>query len=627
VAISAATTSAVAGTDVEVNLQIVDSTGAPVEYRQTIYIEAQDSDATAMPDIKIATVSQGDTTTITTSATGAASFTVTDTDPGDAVDIVLFTDGTGSSDDFGAGPDDTVTITFETNPTPTIESLGNTSIPEGTAAQTLQSIVIEDQGTVDLLNATTLKLYLNTTEDIYFTATTPTVTVYDAGGGAGTGVITGAARNVNTRIFDFPITADFAAGDYLVIEGLEVETSSIPAAVTSDKTLSLQLDYDGNGTYDATDPRTITITDTTATTYTYIGTNGVWATASNWLPAGGPPADNDSIIVSPTATTVAPLQLPAAVTSLANVTLQGGSVLDLNGNNLAIVTAFENAGTLRLQGLETVTLTMDTDSGATEYYGTAIYANALPLGTTYQDVLITGSGTWNPGALQTISANGDLTLGDGGDTITFGDGLTVSAVGTLFVNGTIMTTDDAIDLDSAGTVTLSGISSVQTAGGTLSIGAVTGAFTLDLDTTGGTGAGTIAFNGGLGTTNDLTGLSIDSKDAIALPAVDIQLPGAATIIAGGAITQTAAFIAAAGTQDFTASGGAAITLDNAANNFSTVAVSSSGAITVVDADDIVIGSVDDGAVGGAGSLIVTSGGAVTDVNGSSIEVTGTADKT
>ena len=42
-------------------------------------------------------------------------------------------------------------------------------------------------------------------------------------------------------------------------------------------------------------------------------------------------------------------------------------VLDLSGQNLTVTGTFENNGTLKLEGGETVNLTMDTNSGIVEY--------------------------------------------------------------------------------------------------------------------------------------------------------------------------------------------------------------------------------------------------------------------
>ncbi|WP_210411504.1 FlgD immunoglobulin-like domain containing protein [Oceanispirochaeta crateris] len=665
VAISTTSTTATTGTSVQINLQIVDSTGSPVDYRQNIYVEAQDVDGTSLPVISPDSTGTADTEVITTSAAGAASFTLSESDDGDIVTIALFTDGTNGSDDFGAGTDDSVSITFADNPLPVIESLGDTSVLEGTATAALQRVVISDDGVVDLVSGNTLSLKLDTTETVIFKTTSPTVTVWDSAGGAGTGVIGATSRNVDTKVFDFPITTTFASGDYVTIEGLEIDASG--ASVTSDQSFSLQLDYDGDASYDATDTRTITITD--STTRTYIGSDGVWTTDSNWSPATAP-VDGDSVIVSPTATTGTPLILDASVTSLANLTIQGGAYLDLNGNDLTVASIFSNNGTLRLTGTETTTITNDTDSGTVQY--TAGPIASLPLGDTYYHLtfgdgsavsyLMSGNLTVNgdmvindnfsvvdSGSFNLV-VTGNLMLSGGSSVLSYFAGGTIGVSGNVVNNGTIQNKTGLITFQGAysgtGTMDFAGTGDIVFQGNVdFSGGAIDNLDSSDLFvfsggaaqqlTTGGVTMPPLQLNSAGGTVSladdaTLTALADLTLTAgtLDLDGNTITIPGNLTFAAAGILIDSAGVIDLSGNWDntlagtYTASGTALFSgttaLTSGGESFNDMTVS--GALTLNDGTDVngdlgiaAAGTLTDGGfqLNTAGDFTVTSGGTLT----------------
>lgn len=187
-------------------------------------------------------------------------------------------------------------------------------------------------------------------------------------------------------------------------------------------------------------------------------------------------------------------------------------VLYLNGHNITTTTSFVNNGTLRLQGQETVSWTVnDTDSGTWEYVGRNI-SETITLkdfgATDYFNLVINDTNTnkavFSSGAAKSIAgaftvssgtynANGQattiagLTTVSGGTylastvTQTFNAGLTISS-------GTFTGSTGAVDVN--GALTLSG--------GTLT--APTGSFTVSGNwvNNGGTftaGAGTVTFDG------------------------------------------------------------------------------------------------------------------------------------
>ena len=92
-----------------------------------------------------------------------------------------------------------------------------------------------------------------------------------------------------------------------------------------------------------------------------------------------------------------------------SLTITAGT-FDLNGNSLAGTGTFSNNGILQLQGSETFTLPMDTDSGWVRYDGAGIYPN-LMLGNTYFNLGFVGSGTFDHTG--PLILGGDLLINSG----------------------------------------------------------------------------------------------------------------------------------------------------------------------------------------------------------------------
>jgi len=105
-------------------------------------------------------------------------------------------------------------------------------------------------------------------------------------------------------------------------------------------------------------------------------------------------------------------QATGAVTAASALTIANGT-FDLNGRNLNMTGAtFSNDGTLRLQGIETLTaFTNDTNSGTVVYNGTAAYG-ALAAGNSYFGVTFSGAGgNWTHTG--PLSVNGNLSIAAG----------------------------------------------------------------------------------------------------------------------------------------------------------------------------------------------------------------------
>lgn len=127
------------------------------------------------------------------------------------------------------------------------------------------------------------------------------------------------------------------------------------------------------------------------------------------------------------------------------LTINSSNIFDINGKNLTLAT-LSNAGTFKLQGGETATITtMDTDSGEVEYSGTSTYTS-LPAGNTYYDLEINGSGgSFSPSA--TVTVNNDLLVTAG--TLAGTQSINVNG-GDATGNGTVNLTDGTFRLDGTG---------------------------------------------------------------------------------------------------------------------------------------------------------------------------------
>jgi filamentous hemagglutinin family protein len=174
------------------------------------------------------------------------------------------------------------------------------------------------------------------------------------------------------------------------------------------------------------------------------------------------------------------------------ITIDAGAVLYLNGFNYTINETFVNNGTVQLQGIETVSLTQDIDSGTFEYKGRNI-AETITIkdfgSTDYYNLVIndtnTNKATFNLGAAQVIANNLTVTSGtydgaganstirgtttvNGGTYIpgsgtatyqgsfTYSSGTITASVGTMFFNPDFGTTDTITGSFSANHMTFDG---------------------------------------------------------------------------------------------------------------------------------------------------------------------------
>jgi hypothetical protein len=207
---------------------------------------------------------------------------------------------------------------------------------------------------------------------------------------------------------------------------------------------------------------------------------------------------------------------PGSALSVAGALDIEAGTLDLNGNDLSVAGTVTNKDTVRLQGLETVSLTNDTTEGTWVYYGDSTGASlTLPV-TSYFNLIISdqhaapdtfqaGSGISVAGAMTvtagTYDANGNTTGVTGATTINGGTYLASSAQQTL---------DGGLSVSSGAFTGSTG--AVSTAAVSLSGGTLTApSSTFDVSGDFSNGGGTFDANGGTvdldGTGQTLSGLT------------------------------------------------------------------------------------------------------------------------
>ena len=448
-------------------LQVVDSSGNPLNYSRDIYVTITDAGANPAT---ISAISAGTNNSsnalITTDAWGFGYLRVIRNNNGAAptdealpVTITAYWNGTGGSDSFGTNTSGTIGVTFYEDPAPTLSSASNLSFTEGSTAS-LPTITIADSGVNNFSTTSEIRIRIPGTLSANFnqTLTTPTF-----GGGN--------AANINTtvsyptsKILLIDVTNSFAVGSTLTIAGLAF------TATNSDSSGRLEMSFDGGATWSVIDDKTITIQDTGGTSsYTWTGaTSIVWATGTNWL--GGTSPGAGAATYNITITALGSMPTLAAALTANNLTIEAGATLTTGNNNLTV-------------------------------------ANLVCYGT------LNASAQTNP---RRVTVSGDLR---GTGTISAGSGAPAVTAATSTALDLNITTTGGGDLTFSGAVVLSGSSTLSTDAAT--DGNITFNSTIDgagnLTLTAGTGI--VTLSGAVGGTGAVSSLSVQTAGAFALPAV------------------------------------------------------------------------------------------------------------
>jgi outer membrane autotransporter protein len=269
-----------------------------------------------------------------------------------------------------------------------------------------------------------------------------------------------------------------------------------------------------------------------------------------------------------------------------------GGTLQVDAN-LTVAQAITGAGTFTENGAGTLIL-----GGNVTTAGSQTFNGALALGANISMTSTGGSGiafnsTLDGAYALAVNTSGATVFNDVGS-VTALTSLTTNAGGSTTLNGNVTTTgaqtyNDAVTLGADDSLT-------STGGGAIIFNStVDGAQQLGVTTT-----GAVAFNGVVGGTTALTGLSVTGGTFTA-GAMTIDGALSVTTTAGG-ISQGGAFHVV-GASDFNA-GANAITLTNAGNDFTGPVDLTGGATQIVDSNALQLGTLS------TGSLSATSTGAL-----------------
>ena len=405
-------------------------------------------------------------------------------------------------------------------------------------------------------------------------------TVFNTGGGdLGINAITGNGNNLNLdtgTTGDIAITSVAGVGTMTLLSSNSTTISGTTGAVTVDLQLT-------EGAVTFGDAVTITSGLTTANDgYSVVFSNGgVVAGDTDFINTGGVTfnsADNDTLIftggldtTAGPATARGTVQTVNSQMDIGSLTLSGAATLDTGnavmnvgdvdgaGNSLTVDGGASGAITVSsLANVDTFTVT---DSASMTVTGTASATTTSIVDTTgsvnfngpvtFNTLNTSPSGysmTFNDGGTVTGDTNfantGGVVLGDANtDSITFANGLGITT-GSTSVAGTVSTSNAAMDID---TLSLADDAELNTGGGDLGIGAITGnGNNLNLDA---------------GTTGDVT---------ISLPATSVgnmALRNSASTTIDGAITAARVDIVNGGSVDVNASVSASDGFSSTGSNF------------------------------------------------------------
>ena len=396
----------------KITFQVVDDSGTPLPYSEKIWIDlSSDTGVTIVQknnnaDIDSPTAVGANTTLVTTDVSGIGWITIKRTDQADSTVTVTPVTNGGNSSSTLPGTNTSADVFFGNISAPTISSAGNNDENISQSGTPLENIVITETGTGatrSLVSGANIRIKLpSVLTDSVFSAPVPIAT---PSGGGFAGVVT-IAGNVIT----VPITGNFANGDTLTLSGITANTGTVTGSG------KIILDYDGSLSYLVEDDKATSVKNPNLKEW--LGSAGTgWNTPGNWSGGSIPVAGQDVVIRNVLNQPVLDIATTPALTSL---TIDSGSTLSLNGNTLQ-ATTFENQGTLKVSGGETVTnFTLDTDSGTVEYSGTG---NTIAAWGNYYDLVISGGTRTLSGA---VVLGGSLTISTGGTLNSSNQGITLA---------------------------------------------------------------------------------------------------------------------------------------------------------------------------------------------------------
>ena len=259
---------------------------------------------------------------------------------------------------------------------------------------------------------------------------------------------------------------------------------------------------------------TLQLGDASGDTLTF---NGGLTTTS----VGGTVTLNGTIATSNDAVTLGAVTLGSATTINTNASSTNGDITIgavTGGSNALTLTTENNVANTDITASGNIsgvtTLTLDSVGGTATFAGDVDVAT-LSVDNTVANVAMNGDGSTITNAVS-FANDGTLQLGDAsGDTLTFNGGLTTTSVGgTVTLNGTIASSDDAITL---GAITLASNTTINSAGGAITTAAITGSSSEDITISSSNGStNTVTISGAIGASGNINTVDITGSTSVSL---------------------------------------------------------------------------------------------------------------
>ncbi|HSC07494.1 MAG TPA: MBG domain-containing protein [Steroidobacteraceae bacterium] len=362
-------------------------------------------------------------------------------------------------------------------------------------------------------------------------------------------------------------------------------------------------DVNFSGTVDSSGAsRTLTVNTNGATVFgdavgSTLALSSLTTNATGTTSLGGDVTTTGAQFYGDAVTLTANAMLTGTTPTFSSMVNGGGFDLTLNFSGTTTISgaSFTNINSLATGNGGTTQLTGAITTAGAQSYGDAVtLTGPTTLASTGDQAIAFGS-TVNGARTLAVNTAGATTFSGVVGSATPLTGLTTDAGGTTSIGADISTNNAAVSFGDA--VTLTGASTISTGAGAVTFGAtLDGANALAVDSTGAT-----TFSGAVGGATPIASLTTNAGGTTAINGGTVTTTGAQTYndpttlggattlrtTAGGAISANAAVTATAGTLTLDTGTGAA-TFTNAANDFGTVAITSGGTVSLVDANALTL---------------------------------------
>nr|MBP7831772.1 alkaline phosphatase D family protein [Candidatus Paceibacterota bacterium] len=202
--------------------------------------------------------------------------------------------GIDIANDGGADSTDTRTIEILPTSGAAVYSVKNHAFNVSQATQTIDTITVVDGSTPAITAANDIRVKIPSGFNMTWDATDTTATI---GGSASAKVSTTVSYADSDKTLVLNTTSDFAAGDYITINGLSLKNFSGSSASTN-----FGIDTNNDSSSDATDAKAMKIEAATTKVWTGLGNDSLWSNNLNWS-GQEVPAPGDAVVFDGTSTT------------------------------------------------------------------------------------------------------------------------------------------------------------------------------------------------------------------------------------------------------------------------------------------------------------------------------------